>query len=153
MNELFSSHKTLQSGMCRSSVNRPIRCASIQNRFWRVCFNIATFICSPILYSCCLFRLTTNYYFWRWQIKKYSSIWDYLAKRSKVWWSRFLIIKLNKVILYKENVCYFLFLISFSILEKMFLLLPWRQWKIWADHRAKRHIELVKFTEPLRRGI
>ena len=36
--------------MCRSSVNRLIRYASVQNRFWRVCFNIVAFICSLLQY-------------------------------------------------------------------------------------------------------
>jgi hypothetical protein len=34
----------------RSCVNRPIRYASVQNRFWRVCFNIVAFICSLLQY-------------------------------------------------------------------------------------------------------
>jgi hypothetical protein len=36
--------------MCRSSVNRLIRYASVQNRFWRERFNIVAFICSLLQY-------------------------------------------------------------------------------------------------------
>jgi hypothetical protein len=35
---------------CRSSVSRPIRYASVQNRFWRVRFTIVAFICSLLQY-------------------------------------------------------------------------------------------------------